>query len=198
MDQIGVVCKDPTVGFEALAIIEGNDPKDGMMLPDLHYEPATDSDITIVEDDPEYKDIYTQVMRILCCAEFANNISRYDGIKYGHRAKDYNGLGDLYKKSRTEAFGADVKLATMLGAMVLSQENYSRYYDKAMRIRRLIKDSLEFDKYDAIISRASHPRPLDILARLCGLPALTTPEFTLVANAGREDVLLAASKAVGL
>jgi Asp-tRNA(Asn)/Glu-tRNA(Gln) amidotransferase A subunit family amidase len=90
-------------------------------------------------------------MQILCCAELCNNISRYDGVKFGYRASGFRGLNELYTKSRTEALGPDAKLAALIGAMVLSQDNYSRYYDKAMRIRRLVKESLGFDKYDLII-----------------------------------------------
>ena len=99
----------------------------------------------------KYYDIYTQVMQILCCAELSNNLTRYDGIKFGYRADGYRNLRELYTKSRTEAFGEDAKLASIIGSMVLSQEYYTRFYDKAMRIRRLIKESLEFDRYDAII-----------------------------------------------
>ena len=142
-----------------------------------------------VEFELKYFEVYNQVMQILCCAELSNNISRYDGIKFGYRTKEYKDLHELYKKSRGEAFGEDVKLAALIGAMVLSQENYTRLYDKAMRVRRLIKDSLEFDKYDAVAV------PCPCLARLCGLPAVSMQfngcAVTLVADAGCEDVLKA-------
>jgi len=170
-----------------------------------------------VEFELKYYDVYAQVMQILCCAELCNCISRYDGIKFGYRAKGYKGLRELYTKSRTEALGADAKLAALAGAMVLSQEHYVRYYDKAMRIRRLIKESLEFDRYDAIVvpalsgsgardvrsgahdvERETFGLALRALPRLCGLPAITAPfqggGFTLIAGAGREDVLFKAVK----
>jgi Asp-tRNA(Asn)/Glu-tRNA(Gln) amidotransferase A subunit family amidase len=150
-------------------------------------------DFETVEFELKYVDAYSKVMQILCCAELCNNISRYDGIKFGYRAEGYRDLKELYTKSRTEAFGADVKLAAMAGAMVLSQGNYIRYYDKAMRVRRLIKESLDFDAYDII----AIPAALRALPQLCGLPALTIPlssgAVTLVADAGREDVLAAVS-----
>jgi Asp-tRNA(Asn)/Glu-tRNA(Gln) amidotransferase A subunit family amidase len=184
MDQIGIVCKTPEDGFKALKIIKGYDPKDGVMLP----EPPRSADSpklspTLSFNPTAYSDVYTQIMQILCCAELSNNISRYDGIKFGYRAKEYNNLHELYTKSRTEAFGADVKLAAILGAMVLSHENYMQYYDKAMRIRRLIKESLEFDKYDVIVTKCP------LISRLCGLPSLTTPEHTYIANAGCDELL---------
>jgi len=191
IDQIGVICKSAEVGFQVLKIISGYDSKDGVMPSDR----VTNPDGVIVPNEAKVKraedlspcscfsSVYQQVMQILCCAELSNNISRYDGIKFGYRAKDYKGLDELYTKSRTEAFGEDIKLAALLGAMVLSLDNYERYYDKAMRIRRLIKESLEFDKYDLIVTQCP------LLSRLCGLPALTSPEHVFIANAGREDVL---------
>lgn len=134
-----------------------------------------------------YHEIYKQVMQILCSAELSATISRYDGIKFGFRAKEYSDLEELYKKSRTEAFGSDVKLAAIMGATVLSEGNYTKYYDKAMRIRRLIRDSLDFQKYDAILM----PNPY--LAKLCGLPAITIPHsdgaITMIANTDCEEIL---------
>ena len=145
-------------------------------------------DCEIVDAEPVHSDVYAQVMQILCCGELSNNISRYDGIKFGYRAEGYKDLRELYTMSRTEAFGEDVKFAAIVGAVVLSHGNYEKYYDKAMRIRRLIKDSLKFGSYDVIVA------PSPCLARLCGIPAVTVPykdnAITLVANAGREDILM--------
>jgi len=195
MDQIGVLCKSPEVGFAALGIIAGYDSRDGVMLPDKAsandvQRPSLSFEVDVIALETDYSKVYSQVMQILCSAELSNNISRYDGIKYGYRAKEYNGLNELYLRSRTEAFGFDVKLAAILGAMVLSQENYVRYYDKAMRLRRLIKDSFDFNAYDVIVTKCP------FLSRLCGLPSLTTPTHVYIANKGREDVLEAASKTV--
>ena len=151
-----------------------------------------------VDIELKHFELYGQVMQILCCAEISSNLCRYDGIKFGYRADGYRDLNELYTKSRTEAFGTDVKLTAIVGAMVLSQENYDKYYDKAMRIRRLIKESLEFDKYDAIILPAPDAQSpdrlaLSVLPQLCGLPSITFPfsggALTLVANAQCEDIL---------
>ena len=178
MDQIGIVCKNPIEGFEILSIIAGHDPKDGAMdsrnsefgilnselgrqiigIPvnvsagNAEKNPHTEftKNFNTVNIELKFFDIYPQVMQILCCAEISNNINRYDGIKFGYRAEDFKDLHELYTKSRTEAFGQETKLALITGAMVLSKENYEKYYDKAMRIRRLIKESLEFDKYNII------------------------------------------------
>ena len=178
MDQIGIVCKTPEEGFKILAIIAGHDRKDGAMYPPCENEKVAGGNIRIavpadiisraaaqdvsavaefskhfetVDIELKYYDVYDKVMQILCCAEISSNLTRYDGIKFGYRADGFRGLHGLYTKSRTESLGADAKLAALAGAMVVSQDNYNKYYDKAMRIRRLIKQSLEFDRHDAII-----------------------------------------------
>jgi len=202
IDQIGIVCRRPADGFHALRLIAGHDSKDGAMFTDearLLSNPrpldTLDTPQTrITNAKPKYSEVYTQLIQILCCAELSNNISRYDGIKYGYRAEGYRSLRELYTKSRTEAFGSDVKLAAIIGAMVLSQENYTRYYEKAMRLRRMIRDSLEFDKYDLICETddKTENRPLSycvLLSRLCGLPSIVTPDCTYVANVGGEGIL---------
>jgi len=150
------------------------------------------------EFELKYAEAFAPVMQILCCAELCNSINRYDGIKFGYRAKGYNGLHELYTMSRTEAFGPDAKLAAIVGSMVLSQDKYMRYYDKAMRVRRLIKESLNFGRYDAIIMPADagseSSRFLQALPRLCGLPAVTFAAggcaMTLIADSRREDMLI--------
>jgi len=228
MDQIGVVCKNPADGFRILSTISGYDEKDGALLEigrdhNAENRPLTcalfntenrllayeteNRPLAYIEVELKYMGVIAQVMQILCTAELSNNISRYDGIKFGYRAEGYKDLHELYTKSRTEAFGPNAKLSAIIGAMVLSQENYTRYYDKAMRIRRLIKESLDFNKYDIIIVPAGIAKHGDdpsvmqnqvhescsCLAALCGLPAVTLPRdkggVTLIADAGREDVL---------
>ena len=172
----------------------------GRISPEAFIGIGLAGDFETVSIELAYSDMNAQVMQILCCAEISGNISRYDGIKFGYRAEVFADLQELYTKSRTEAFGQDAKLAAIMGAIVLSQDYYMRYYDKAMRIRRHIRDSLEFEKYDVIILPSFDWAPELLLAqgalpRLCGLPALTAPVgggITLVAGALREDVLFAA------
>ena len=128
----------------------------------------------------EYYDIYSVVMRILCGAEISSSLTRYDGVKFGYRARGFGDLRELYTKSRTEALGPDAKLVSLLGAMALSQGCYEKYYEKAMRIRRLIKNSVKFDKYDIIVMPATGAGgdadlALHALPQLCGLPAVTVP-----------------------
>ena len=80
------------------------------------------------------------VYYVLAPAEASSNLSRYDGVRYGHRAEDYTDLNDMYMKSRAEGFGAEVKRRILIGTYVLSAGYYDAYYLKAQQIRRLIAD----------------------------------------------------------
>lgn len=90
---------------------------------------------------------------IIAPAEASSNLARYDGIRYGVRAKDYEDLIDLYKKSRSEGFGAEVKRRIMLGTYALSSGYYDAYYLKAQKVRTLVKRDFDeaFKKYDFIL-----------------------------------------------
>lgn len=89
----------------------------------------------------------------IAAAEASSNLERFDGIKYGYRTEDYNGLHNMYKKSRSEGFGAEVKRRIMLGSFVLSSGYYDAYYLKALRVKALIKKAFDeaFAKYDVIL-----------------------------------------------
>ena len=132
---------------------------------------------------------------VIASAEASSNLSRFDGIKYGYRTKEYEGLHNMYKKTRSEGFGPEVKRRIMLGSFVLSSGYYDAYYLKALRTKALIKK--EFDKalakYDLILAPASPdtaPKlgaslsdPLKmylgdiytISVNLAGLPGMTVP-----------------------
>ena len=90
---------------------------------------------------------------IIASAEASSNLSRYDGVKYGYRAKEVEDLASLYLKSRSEGFGAEVKRRIMLGAFVLSSGYYDAYYKKALQAKTLIKGAFDhaFEKYDVIL-----------------------------------------------
>lgn len=91
---------------------------------------------------------------VIASAEASSNLSRFDGVKYGYKAKDCEGLQDLYKNSRSEGFGEEVKRRIMTGAFVLSSGYYDAYYNKALKVKALIKKSFDeaFEKYDMILS----------------------------------------------
>jgi aspartyl-tRNA(Asn)/glutamyl-tRNA(Gln) amidotransferase subunit A len=233
MDQIGVVCKNLTDGFHILSVIAGNDPNDGAMFPEKNYSYArADRKITVgvpsavlkqadetaqksirdfagkfasADIELDYFDVYKQTMYILCCAEISNNISRYDGIKFGYRASGYKSLNDLYVNTRTEAFGPEAKLAAIMGSMALSHDHYVSYYEKAMKLRRLIRESLRFDKYDVIIlptaisENTYENLSLFSLAPLAGLPSISFSlhgaGIQLIANVKNENALITAWEA---
>lgn len=132
---------------------------------------------------------------VIASAEASSNLERFDGVKYGFRAKEYEGLHDMYKKSRSEGFGPEVKRRIMLGSFVLSSGYYDAYYLKALRTKALIKQEFDraFEKYDMILSPAAPstaPRlgeslsdPLQmylgdiytVSVNLAGLPGITVP-----------------------
>ena len=89
----------------------------------------------------------------IAAAEASSNLERFDGIKYGYRASEYEGLHHMYKKTRSEGFGEEVKRRIMLGSFVLSSGYYDAYYLKALRVKALIKKAFDeaFAKYDVIL-----------------------------------------------
>ena len=132
---------------------------------------------------------------IIACAEASSNLARYDGVKYGVRAENAEGLSDLYVKSRSESFGMEVKRRIMLGNFVLSSGYYDAYYKKALQVKSLVmKDFQEaFSKYDLILgpvapsvapeigSNLENPLQMylgdiyTVLINIAGLPAASIP-----------------------
>lgn len=94
---------------------------------------------------------------VIASAEASSNLERFDGVKYGYRTPDYEGLHNMYKKTRSEGFGAEVKRRIMLGSFVLSSGYYDAYYLKALRTKALIKQAFDraFEKYDVILGPAA-------------------------------------------
>lgn len=94
---------------------------------------------------------------VIASAEASSNLARFDGVKYGYRIKEYEGLHNMYKKTRSEGFGPEVKRRIMLGSFVLSSGYYDAYYLKALRTKALIKQAFDkaFAKYDVILGPAA-------------------------------------------
>ncbi len=105
------------------------------------------------ETSLELADYAIAAYYIISSAEASSNLARYDGIKYGYRSSDYKNLLELYKNTRSEAFGAEVKRRIMLGTYVLSSGYYDAYYKKALQIRTLIKSEFDelFNEFDCIL-----------------------------------------------
>ena len=94
---------------------------------------------------------------VIASAEASSNLSRFDGVKYGYRAEEYEGLHNMYKKTRSEGFGPEVKRRIMLGSFVLSSGYYDAYYLKALRTKALIKQEFDkaFERFDVIVAPAA-------------------------------------------
>ena len=94
---------------------------------------------------------------VIASAEASSNLARFDGVKYVYRTESYEGLHNMYKKTRSEGFGPEVKRRIMLGSFVLSSGYYDAYYLKALRTKALIKQAFDkaFAKYDVILGPAA-------------------------------------------
>lgn len=141
---------------------------------------------------------------IIACAEASSNLERFDGVKYGYRTAEFTDLHNMYKKTRSEGFGTEVKRRIMLGAFVLSSGYYDEYYVKALKTKALIKKAFDeaFAKYDVILAPVAptvapklgemvakeKPGKLDVdpiksylsdvytvSANLAGIPAISVP-----------------------
>ncbi len=101
---------------------------------------------------------------IIACAEASSNLGRFDGIRYGHRAKDFKNIRELFVKSRSEGFGPEVKRRIILGTYVLSSGYYDAYYKKAQQVRTLVTNEFNkaFEKYDVILTPTSPTVAFDI------------------------------------
>lgn len=109
--------------------------------------------IEVVEIDDQILTAAKTAWNVLMSAELCNNVSRYDGVKFGYRSSNYTNIDELYTNSRTEAFGELLKTAILFGSDMLSTDNYMKMYDKALRIRRVIVEALNgiFAQYDALL-----------------------------------------------
>ncbi|TWF44119.1 aspartyl/glutamyl-tRNA(Asn/Gln) amidotransferase subunit A [Chitinophaga polysaccharea] len=144
----------------------------------------------------EYLDYVVPAYYVLTTAEASSNLSRYDGVKYGHRtAEQHLDLIEFYKKSRSEGFGKEVKRRILLGTFVLSAGYYDAYYTKAQQVRRLVTEKLNeiLEEYDAILmptvpstafklgEKTDDPIAMyladiyTVLANLAGVPAISVP-----------------------
>lgn len=149
----------------------------------------------VEEFDLEAIDYAVPAYYVIASAQASSNLSRYDGVKYGYRTPDFDSLSDIYKKSRSEGFGDEVKLRIMMGAFVLNSDNFDAYYKKALKVKTLIKESFEkaFKKYDVILGPTAPTtaykigksllNPLQmylgdvytVAVNLVGLPAMSLP-----------------------
>lgn len=163
---------------------------------------------------------------IIACAEASSNLGRFDGIRYGYRAKDYKDLKELFVKSKTEGFGKEVKRRIILGTYVLSSGYYDAFYKKAQKVRTYVKNKFDecFKKYDVLLTPVAPTTAFDIgsktnnplemyLADICtvsiniaSVPAISIPcgvdsnnmpiGMQLIGNRFQEEKILNAAYAI--
>jgi len=172
--------------------------------------------VVVEEISADFFDYANTAWQILMTAETCNNVSRYDGVKFGHRAKEYKNIDELYVNSRTEGFNFLTKAVILYGSDVLSKNRYKDCYDKSLRVRRVISEKFNdlMNEYDAVLtpvtSCASY-KSYDIkqafnkvyeesvftaVSNLIGTPALVTSGVQLMGKAFSESTLLSLASSV--
>ena len=237
MEQIGVMANTTEDLIEVLSVISGHDVKDGTsiltekydytpiekafniaivkelkteetesVIKELVKKGATVTEISI----PEVKE-FSVAFQILMSAETTNNLSRYDGVKFGYRTENYNDIDDLYVNTRTEGFNLLAKATILYGSNVLSKGKYFECYDKALKVRKVAMDKMAeiFANYDAVLtgvcSNENHEGEnvfLSVLnesiytatASITGLPAIVTKGVQFIGNMEKENILFGISK----
>ncbi len=237
-ETVGVTAATVKSAAELLAAIAGHDDKDGTSLPDEKYEYKTDLEvkgmkIALVKELSDAETLsFADTLRakgavveeisldivsaaqtawqILMSAETTNNLSRFDGVKYGYRTAEYKNIDELYVKSRTEAFGFLTKATILYGSDVLSKGRYEVCYDKALRTRRIIVDKMTelFEEYDAVLTAVisdKNVKPYDVkdafkrvfdeskytaIPSITGLPAVVADGIQLIGDYFAESKIM--------
>ncbi|MBR5497197.1 MAG: hypothetical protein IKV76_04370 [Clostridia bacterium] len=172
--------------------------------------------VTVEEISCDLFETANTAWQILMCAETCNNVSRYDGVKYGHRAEKYRNIDELYVNSRTEGFNFLTKAVILYGSDVLSKNRYKDCYDKSLRVRRVVAEGMAklFESFDAVLApacSAASYEAYDIndafdkvfeesvftsVANLIGTPALVSSGVQLLGKHFAESTLLSLADAV--
>ena len=237
-ETVGVTAANVKIAADVLSAIAGHDDKDGTSLPNEKYEYKTDLKVkgmkialvkelcdgetlafaeTLKAKGAEVEEISLDIVsaaqtawQILLAAEATNNLSRFDGVKYGYRTAEYKNIDELYVKSRTEAFGFLTKATILYGSDVLAKGRYEVCYDKALRTRRIIVDKMTelFGNYDAVLTAVisdKNVKPYDTkdafkrvfdeskytaIASITGLPAVVADGVQLIGDYFAESKIM--------
>jgi aspartyl-tRNA(Asn)/glutamyl-tRNA(Gln) amidotransferase subunit A len=182
------------LGISRALLGEGLDPE-VLAAIETAIEAYRDLGAEIVEIDLPHAKYAIAVYYIIATAEASSNLARYDGVRYGFRAEEAPGLRDMYRKTRDQGFGAEVKRRIMLGTYVLSAGYYDAYYLKAQKVRMLLRQDFDkaFAKCDAVLTPTA-PTPAfkfgekvddplamylndvyTVTANLAGIPGISVP-----------------------
>lgn len=172
--------------------------------------------VTVEEISCDLFEIANTAWQILMSAETCNNVSRYDGVKYGHRTKQYRNIDELYVNTRTEGFNFLTKAVILYGSDVLSKNRYKDCYDKSLRVRRVVAEGIAklLENYDAILtpvcskteyeaydiheafSKVFEESVFTAVPNLIGTPALVSNGVQLMGKHFDESVLLSLAHSV--
>ena len=244
-ETVCVTAVDAATAKEVLWAVKGHDDKDGTSLPqekcvfdevkeikkvavakslmtgdvakvEKMKAKLSAQGVEVVEISAEELLLAKSAWNILMSAEVCNNVSKYDGVKYGYRTPNYIDLDSLYTNSRTEAFGYLTKSVILFGSETLSEANYYKVYDKAQRIRRVISEAIAkvFGEFDAVLapvaSKAAYTTEEALAnpymayeeslyiapAMITGLPVVVTDGVQLIGPAFSESSLLALAEKI--
>ncbi len=183
---------------------------------DAYVNELKSKGVEITEISIKEFSLLNTVWQILLCAETCNNLSRFDGVKYGYRTPSFKNIDDIYVGTRTEGFSFITKAVILYGSDVLAKGRYDECYDKAMKIRRIIAEKTQeiFSNYDIIIAPVMSEKGYEeydlndgfkkvfaeslytALANLTGIPALSVKGVQLMANSFNESLLLSIAQEV--
>ena len=184
----------------------GNDFEEDVKIAVLAAAKEFEAAGAIIEEfEMPLTDYISSAWYIIACAEASSNLARFDGLKFGHRSTNAKTLSDVYRLSRSEGFGTEVKKRVMFGSLVLSSGYYDAYYRKAMQVRTLVKDEYAklFSRFNMILSPAVSAT-INYSTNLAGLPAAALPcgldkqglpvGFQLIGKAFSEGKLIEAAR----
>jgi aspartyl-tRNA(Asn)/glutamyl-tRNA(Gln) amidotransferase subunit A len=210
---------DPTVLSETREVVkellEKADEKTKKVVLD-YAEKLKANGVKVEEISLDFFDIANTAWQILYTAETCNNVSRYDGVKYGFRAQEYKNIDELYVNSRTEGFNFLTKAVILYGSDVLSKNRYDDCYGKALKVRRIIAENMAklFENFDAVLTPVCSKTEFNAygideafikvfgegvftcVANLVGIPALSCGGVQLMGNHFAESTLLSLAGAV--
>ena len=179
-------------------------------------EALRENGVTVEEISFDFFEVANTAWQILMTAETCNNVSRYDGVKFGHRAKEYRNIDELYVNSRTEGFNFLTKSVILYGSDVVSKNRYKDCYDKSLRVRRVIAEKFEalMKEYDAVLTPVCSSESYEAydiheafgkvfdesvftaVANLIGTPALVSSGVQLLGKHFDESTLLSLAGSV--
>ena len=181
-----------------------------------YADSLTAKGVVVEEISSNLFELANTAWQIIMCAETCNNVSRYDGVKYGHRAAKYRNIDELYVNSRTEGFNFLTKAVILYGSDVLSKNRYKDCFDKSLRVRRVVAEEIAkiFENYDAILTPACSTTSYEAydikeafgkvfteseftaVANLIGIPAMVSGGVQLMGKHFDESVLLSLANSV--